>query len=121
MSDFVSGFWNIYIALVTLVSILACGVLLKVMSTKRVPGKSVGTTGHVWDESLEEYNNPLPRWWFWMFVITIVFALIYLALYPGLGSYAGTNSWTKPLRGGSGSVDLTPKCSLTPFDEGVVG
>ncbi len=45
--------------------------------------------GHVWDEDLEEYNNPLPRWWMWLFYITIVFALVYLVLYPGLGSFAG--------------------------------
>ena len=45
------------------------------------------TTGHVWDEDLRELNNPLPRWWMWLFVITVVFAAVYLALYPGLGTY----------------------------------
>jgi cytochrome c oxidase cbb3-type subunit 3 len=39
-------------------------------------------------------NNPLPRWWAWLFVLTVIFALIYLALYPGLGNYAGTLGWT---------------------------
>ena len=47
------------------------------------------TTGHVWDEDLSEYNNPLPRWWMWLFYITIVFGFVYLVLYPGLGSFAG--------------------------------
>jgi cbb3-type cytochrome oxidase cytochrome c subunit len=47
------------------------------------------TTGHVWDGDLREMNNPLPRWWVYLFVITIIFSLVYLALYPGLGSYAG--------------------------------
>jgi cytochrome c oxidase cbb3-type subunit 3 len=42
------------------------------------------TTGHVWDEDLTEMNNPMPRWWMWLFVITIVFRLGYLA-YPGSG------------------------------------
>jgi cytochrome c oxidase cbb3-type subunit 3 len=50
--------------------------------------------GHVWDENLEEYNNPLPRWWMWLFWITIVFAFVYLVLYPGLGSFPGVLKWS---------------------------
>jgi cytochrome c oxidase cbb3-type subunit 3 len=53
------------------------------------------TTGHVWDDDLRELNNPLPRWWMGLFVLTIVFSLGYLALYPGLGSFAGTLGWTQ--------------------------
>ena len=52
------------------------------------------TTGHVWDENLEERNSPLPRWWMWLFVITLVFSVIYLVLYPGLGTNAGTFGWS---------------------------
>jgi cytochrome c oxidase cbb3-type subunit 3 len=52
------------------------------------------TTGHVWDEDLRELNNPLPRWWMWLFVLTIVFAAVYLVLYPGLGSSAGSLKWS---------------------------
>ena len=52
------------------------------------------TTGHVWDEDLRELNNPLPRWWMYLFVATIVFAAVYLAFYPGLGSAPGTLNWT---------------------------
>jgi len=44
------------------------------------PGE-VETTGHVWD-GIEEYNNPMPRWWLWTFYATIVWALIYSILYP---------------------------------------
>jgi len=64
------------------------------MSSQRVPGQQVGTMGHVWDENLEEYNNPLPNWWRWLFYITMVFGLAYLVLYPGLGRFAGTYKWT---------------------------
>jgi cytochrome c oxidase cbb3-type subunit 3 len=53
------------------------------------------TTGHVWDEDLREMNNPLPRWWVGLFIITIVFGVVYLYLYPGLGSYAGSTGWTQ--------------------------
>jgi cytochrome c oxidase cbb3-type subunit 3 len=52
------------------------------------------TTGHVWDEDLRELNNPLPRWWLWLFIITVAFGGVYLALYPGLGSFEGTLKWT---------------------------
>ena len=52
------------------------------------------TTGHVWDVDLREMNNPLPRWWLWLFVITVIFAGVYLALYPGLGKFPGTLNWT---------------------------
>ncbi|MEO8009981.1 MAG: cbb3-type cytochrome c oxidase N-terminal domain-containing protein, partial [Betaproteobacteria bacterium] len=95
MSDFNGEFWGIFISVITVVSILACAVLLWTLSTKRVaPGRAVDVTGHVWDEDLEEYNNPLPRWWIWLFYITIVFGLAYLVLYPGLGSYPGLLKWS---------------------------
>ena len=94
MSDFSSGFWDFYIGIITVVSIVACGVLLQTMSSRRVPGGTTQTTGHTWDEDLGEQNNPLPRWWIWLFYITIVFGVIYLVLYPGLGSYPGSTQWT---------------------------
>jgi cytochrome c oxidase cbb3-type subunit 3 len=101
MSDFTSGFWGAYVAILTIVSILGCGVLLYVMgkirvksAAKKSQGEGVGTTGHVWDEDLAEYNNPLPRWWMWLFYITIVFGFVYLALYPGLGQLPGILGWT---------------------------
>jgi cytochrome c oxidase cbb3-type subunit 3 len=61
---------------------------------QRKPG-AVETTGHRWDGDLAEYNNPLPRWWSWLFYLTIVFSLAYLVLYPGLGSWRGTLGWTQ--------------------------
>ena len=92
MSDFVSGFWNMYVVVIVLGSILACAVLLYIQGkAKFTPGK---TMGHVWDETLEEYNNPMPKWWSWLFVITVIFALVYLALYPGLGSFKGLLGWS---------------------------
>ena len=77
MSDFVSGFWNLYVVVIVLASILACAVLLYMQGKATfTPGK---TMGHVWDETLEEYNNPMPKWWSWLFVVTVIFALVYLA------------------------------------------
>jgi cytochrome c oxidase cbb3-type subunit 3 len=94
MSDFTSSFWEFTIGIITVVSIIACAVLLKTMSSRRVAGGTTQTTGHTWDEDLGEYNNPLPRWWIWLFYITIAFGLAYLVLYPGLGGYAGSYKWT---------------------------
>ncbi|OFZ90598.1 MAG: cytochrome-c oxidase, cbb3-type subunit III [Betaproteobacteria bacterium RIFCSPLOWO2_12_FULL_62_58] len=94
MSDFTHEAWGIYIAVITLASIVACAVLLRSLSTRRVAkGGQVGTT-HTWDEDLTEWNNPLPRWWIWLFYSTIVFSLLYLVLYPGLGSFAGYFGWS---------------------------
>ena len=93
MSDFVHGGWSVYVAVLTVVSLLACLVLLWGASKRKVMSKD-NTTGHVWDEDLVELNNPLPRWWAWLFVITVIFAAVYLVLYPGLGSFAGTLKWT---------------------------
>jgi cytochrome c oxidase cbb3-type subunit 3 len=92
MSDFLGAGWSTYIALVTLVGIVWCiWLLFSQRKTKVVlkPDGQVDDTGHVWDGDLRELNNPLPRWWMWMFLISCIFALVYLALYPGLGSYPG--------------------------------
>ena len=94
MSDFVDGFWSLYVAGLTLVSIVACALLLTMQHKKRPAGEAVGTTGHEWDEDLAEYNHPLPRWWIWLFWITIVFSLVYLVLYPGLGTFKGVLGWS---------------------------
>lgn len=91
-SDFVSGFWNLYVIVIVLASVIGCAIFLWMQSSaKHKPGE---VTGHVWDETLEEYSNPLPSWWRWMFYITVVFGLVYLALYPGLGNFAGSFGWT---------------------------
>jgi cytochrome c oxidase cbb3-type subunit 3 len=94
MSDFTSNFWSIYVTGITLVGIFACLLLLWFSGKAKAMTANDNTTGHVWDGDLREMNNPLPRWWVWLFVITIVFALGYLAVYPGLGTYAGKFGWT---------------------------
>ena len=95
MSDFTSNFWPMFIIIIAVGGILGCGLLLWL--TSKIKVASTGgdnTSGHVWDENIREMNNPLPRWWVWMFILTIVFSLIYLALYPGAGSYAGKLGWS---------------------------
>jgi cytochrome c oxidase cbb3-type subunit 3 len=93
MSQFTSGFWDVYVGLISIVSIVACAVFLKIQRVRKTV--EADTSGHTWDEDLTEYNNPLPRWWAWLFYITIAFSLAYLVLYPGLGSYDGVFGWTQ--------------------------
>lgn len=94
-----NSFWNWFAIIVTIAMILACWWLLH--WTKGISNRKddeVGDTGHVWDHNVRELNNPLPRWWLHLFNITIVFSLVYLVLYPGLGNFAGVLGWTQEQR-----------------------
>jgi cytochrome c oxidase cbb3-type subunit 3 len=91
-----NSFWNWFVIIITVGSLLACWWLLH--WTKGVSDRSDdddGSTGHVWDEDLKELNTPLPRWWLHLFNITIVFALVYLVFFPGLGNFAGMLGWSQ--------------------------
>jgi len=96
-SIFTSQFWEWFIIIPTLGGILGCFLLVVWLreDSSKSDDKEVKTMGHVWDEDLAEYNNPLPRWWLYMFYIALIIASTYLILYPGLGSYAGVLGWTK--------------------------
>jgi cytochrome c oxidase cbb3-type subunit 3 len=94
MSDFTSDFWHLYVGGLTLVSILACLILLWISGTTKANTHADNTTGHVWDGDLAEMNNPLPRWWVYLFVITVIFGLAYGALYPMFGKFQGVLGWT---------------------------
>jgi cytochrome c oxidase cbb3-type subunit 3 len=98
MADFVSQFWSWFVIVPTVAGIVYCFWLVYGNAGTRGQAPSSDgpeTMGHVWDEDLAEYNNPLPRWWLNLFVVTLVFSIVYLALYPGLGSFAGVLGWTQ--------------------------
>ncbi|MEB5964862.1 cytochrome-c oxidase, cbb3-type subunit III [Comamonas testosteroni] len=95
MSDFFNNFWSVYIAAVSLIGILGCFLLLVLVARRKVVPSADNTTGHVWDEDLRELNNPMPKWWMGLFVITVVFSLAYLVAYPGLGSFKGELGWSQ--------------------------
>ncbi|PPC88372.1 MAG: cytochrome-c oxidase, cbb3-type subunit III [Methylotenera sp.] len=96
MSDFTGNFWPIFITVISLLGIFGCALLLWLTSkVKVVTTNGDNTSGHVWDEDLREMNNPLPRWWVGLFIITIVFSLLYLVAYPGLGTYKGELGWSQ--------------------------
>ena len=89
-----SAFWSAWVAVITLAVILGCTWLL-IATRKSQPHQDTTeeTLGHAFD-GIEEYDNPLPKWWFQMFLGTVVFGLVYLVLYPGLGSFPGLLKWT---------------------------
>ncbi len=88
--------WSLFVVVMTLGNILACVWLIAWTAQRRKnePGET-DTTGHVWDEDLQEYNQPMPFWWLGLFIVTIVFALMYLITYPGLGSFQGLSRWSQ--------------------------
>ncbi|MBE9567790.1 MAG: cytochrome-c oxidase, cbb3-type subunit III [Proteobacteria bacterium] len=93
MSDFTSEFWSWFIIAIAGGGIIWLFFLLQ--GTNKADTEEGVPTGHVWDEDLQELNNPLPRWWLFMFYFTMVFAIGYLILYPGMGSFKGLLGWTE--------------------------
>ncbi len=93
MSDFTSEFWSWFIIAIAGGGIVWLFYLL--IGTNKADTEEGVPTGHVWDEDLQELNNPLPRWWLYMFYFTLFFAVGYLILYPGMGSYKGLLGWTE--------------------------
>lgn len=90
-----SSFWSAWIIVITLGSILGCWWLLHATRKSQTSDtETEETMGHEFD-GIEELDNPLPKWWFYMFLSTIIFGFAYLALYPGLGSYGGLLGWTQ--------------------------
>jgi len=97
---------SLFVIAFTAINVLACLWLMWWTARTRDPGEATapdpsahgvsaaGKTGHVWDGDLEEYNNPLPRWWLGLFIITVVFGAGYLLFYPGLGNFAGFGQWS---------------------------
>ncbi|MBY7997054.1 cytochrome-c oxidase, cbb3-type subunit III [Vibrio fluvialis] len=85
-------FWSLWITVITLGTLLGCAFLL-VWCLKDKMGVEEGVDmGHEYD-GIREINNPLPKWWTYLFVSTFVFAAVYLTLYPGLGNFKGVLGW----------------------------
>lgn len=100
-----SAFWSLFVIVITVAMLAGCLWLL-FANARGKPGES---TGHVWDDDLREYNNPLPRWWLNLFIITVVFAVGYLAVFPGLGNFSGRFGWTSSGQMQAGLDELTAR------------
>ena len=85
-----ASFWSLWIIILTTVTIVGL-VWILFANRKREEQLTDKTTGHEYD-GIEELDNPLPAWWFYLFVITIVWGVAYLVIYPGMGNFAGRAS-----------------------------
>ena len=85
-----------YIIIGTVVTLVACFWLVAWTNRQRASDEEIAEAeGHVWDEDVRELNNPLPMWWLWLFIITIVWGIGYLVYYPGFGNYEGVGGWSQ--------------------------
>ncbi|VXC66289.1 Cbb3-type cytochrome c oxidase subunit CcoP2 [Pseudomonas sp. 8Z] len=93
-------FWSVYVTLLTVGTLVA--LLWLIFATRKSEvhkNPTEQTMGHAFD-GIEEYDNPLPKWWFMLFLGTLVFGAAYLLLYPGLGNFKGLlpgykDGWTQ--------------------------
>jgi cytochrome c oxidase cbb3-type subunit 3 len=96
-----SGTVSLFIAIFSVLNVIACGWLIWWTARSRPNEVDKGEViDHVWDGDLQERNNPMPRWWLMLFYISIVFCFVYFLLYPGLGRFGGVLAWT-----GTGQYD----------------
>jgi cytochrome c oxidase cbb3-type subunit 3 len=93
-----TSFWSIWVIVLTIACLaIIFGLLL--WNLKNYTGVKEGEScGHEFD-GIEEINNPLPKWWTYLFFATFVWAVYYLAMYPGLGNFQGFLKWTSSNQG----------------------
>ncbi|MCX7945431.1 MAG: cytochrome-c oxidase, cbb3-type subunit III [Hydrogenophilus sp.] len=92
MADFVSPFWDLYVKVLIALSFAFC--IWIIAANSKISGRVGELQPHSWDENLQEWNNPLPRWWVYLFWATLIFAILYLMIYPGFGAFKGFAGWS---------------------------
>jgi cytochrome c oxidase cbb3-type subunit 3 len=91
-----SSAWSWYIIIGTIFGMVSCFWLIVWTNKQRQSDEDIAESeSHVWDENIRELNNPLPMWWLWLFVLTLIYSAVYLVVYPGLGNFAGTSGWSQ--------------------------
>jgi cytochrome c oxidase cbb3-type subunit 3 len=90
------AFWHWFVAAGTIIFIIWCAWLVS-WSAKQGPQNIADdeVVGHKWDGDLQEWNNPAPKWWLYLYFITIVWAVGYLIAFPGLGAWGGALGWSQ--------------------------
>jgi len=97
MADLPTGFWSGWVIVLTCVSLATLvWIVLSVYFSSDATAES--EIEPVWDNDLREGSSAPPLWWFWMLLASLVFSLVYLMLYPGLGSYKGLLNWSQGSR-----------------------
>lgn len=93
MPSMPTTFWSGWVILLTISSLAGLAWLVfSIYFSKKNPSEFKSP---IWDETLQEGNNPAPMWWFWMILTALVISVIYLMLYPGLGSFSGALKWSQ--------------------------
>ena len=91
-----SNAWSWFVILGTAASLIACFWVVAYANKQRASEEEIAESeSHVWDEDIRELNNPLPMWWFWLFILTVIWSALYLVYYPGMGNFAGTSEWSQ--------------------------
>lgn len=98
-------FWSLWITIITLGTIAGVAAILYWCAKDKMGVEEGEDMGHEYD-GIRELNNPLPKWWLYMFIATILFGLLYLALYPGLGNFKGLLGWQSSILNGHIRVGL---------------
>jgi cytochrome c oxidase cbb3-type subunit 3 len=107
-----STFWSIFVIVLVVINVGGCVWLITWTMNMNTAEQDDDSTGHTWDGDLKEFNNPLPKWWLNTFYLSIVFTVIYLALYPGLGNFPGLLGWTQ-----NGQYDEQVEASRDRYEE----
>lgn len=89
-----TGGWSLFVIALIVINVGGALWMLQALSQRRT-FEEQQTTEHVWDEDLMELNHPLPRWWLWLYWITVIFSVIYFVIYPGFGNLPGVTGWTQ--------------------------
>ncbi len=95
MADMPSDFWSGWIVVLTVTSFIGLAWMVFGIYSSAGDVHEEGDEGPVWDGNLREGSNPAPLWWFWLILALMVFSVIYLMLYPGLGSFKGALKWSQ--------------------------
>jgi cytochrome c oxidase cbb3-type subunit 3 len=90
------AFWHWFVAAGTIVFTIWCIWLIS-WSAKQGPQNVADDdlVGHKWDGDIEEWNNPAPKWWLYLYFITIAWAVGYMIAFPSLGNYQGMLGWSQ--------------------------
>ena len=90
------AFWAWFVAAGTIAFVLWCAYLIRWAGKQGPQDKEdEDLIGHKWDGDLEELNNPAPKWWLYLYFITIAWAVGYMIVYPGIGAFEGTLGWSQ--------------------------
>ena len=91
-----SNTWSWVVIIGTVATLAACFWLVAWTNRQRASDEEIAEAeSHVWDENVRELNNPLPMWWLWLFIITVVWGAGYLVYYPGMGNFEGIADWSQ--------------------------